>query len=240
MRTHAQAKSDRRELLRDIKNQHRREAKEKIASLRMQGHAARERRKGALRDAKERCRSERLAARERARAMRLRVLEDLKAAMRAERLAARQSCSIRIGDARSIKDEIQRARAELQAEKKYQADLRRIESAHRQRRREAPRITGLERRSESDDEVISNIPADLVALFQRVKRGIKATPRMSRTEVFLKWAEDHPSEVLSAIDDRTDALIRELEEKEREAARALRRGPARARYTPEQLVDVPF
>jgi hypothetical protein len=49
----------------------------------------RRRRKLALREAKERCRAERIAARERARAMRPRVLEELREAMRAERLDAR-------------------------------------------------------------------------------------------------------------------------------------------------------
>ncbi len=134
--------------------------------------------------------------------LRLRVLEDLKATVRAERLAARQSCTVRLGEARGIKDEIQRARAALLAERKYQADLRRIEAAHRQRRREAPGITRLERQGESDDEVRANVPPDLVALFERVKRSIKASPRMSRTEAFLKYAEEHPSEVLEAIDDK--------------------------------------
>jgi hypothetical protein len=119
--------------------------------------------------------------------------------------------------------------------------LRRIEAANRQRRREGPGITRLKRQGESDDEVRANVPPDLVALFERVKRSIKASPRMSRTEAFLKYDEEHPSEVLEAIDDKTDALIRELERKEREAARALRRGPPRPpRYTPEQLEEVPF
>jgi len=64
---------------------------------------------------------------------------------------------------------------------------------------------------------------------------------MSRTEAFLRYAEEHPAEVLNVIDDKTDALIRDLERKEREAARALRRGPSRApRYTPEELAAVPF
>ena len=65
---------------------------------------------------------------------------------------------------------------------------------------------------------------------------------MSRTEAFLKYAEERPAEVLNVIDDQTDALIRELERKEQEAARALRRGPSRAapRYTPEELAAVPF
>src|SRR5579859_5093918 len=126
MRTLAQAKADRRELWRDIKRQHRREAKVKLANLGAQIREARERRKEALRGAKE-SRAERIAARERVRALRLRVLEDLKATVRTERLAARQSCTVRLGEARAIKDEIQRARAELVAERKYQSDLRRIE-----------------------------------------------------------------------------------------------------------------
>jgi hypothetical protein len=48
---------DRRELWRDIKRQHRREAKEKLASLRAEIRSARERRKVALVNAKARCRA---------------------------------------------------------------------------------------------------------------------------------------------------------------------------------------
>jgi hypothetical protein len=147
---------------------------------------------------------------------------------------------VRLGEARAIKDDIGRARAELLAEKAYQADLRRIERANRKRRQEAPRVTRIERQAESDDEVRGNLPAELVPLFERVKRGIKASPRMSRTESFLKYAEEHPDELLVAIDDKTDALVRELEQQEREARRSLRRGSPRPRYTPEQLAEVPF
>lgn len=185
MRTRAQAAMEKRQLWREINRDHRRQAKEKIANPRAQLRDVRQRRKLALRDAKERCRAERITARERARAMRLRVLEGLREAMRAERAAARQSCGVRLGEARAIKDDIQRARAELLAEKHCQADLRRIEQANRQRRQEAPRITRIERQAESNDEVRGNIPPELVALFERVKRGIKASPRMPWTEAFL-------------------------------------------------------
>ena len=148
---------------------------------------------------------------------------------------------MRLGEARGIKDSILRARAELLAEKKYEADLRRIERANRKRRQEAPRVTRIERQAESDDEVRSNIPPELVALFERVKRGIKASPRMSRTEAFLHYAEENPDEVLAAVDDKTDALIRELEEQQRQARRDLRRGPPRSRRRmPEHLTDAPF
>jgi hypothetical protein len=240
VRTRAQAAADKRQLWRDIHREHRVQARKKLSNMREQLREARKRRKAALLAARERCRTERLAARERARALRQRVLEELREAMQREREGARQACSVRLGEARGIKNDIERARAELLAEKQYQADLRRIERSNHLRRKEAPRATHSERQSESDDEVRQNVPNELVPLFERVRKMIKASPRMSRTEAFLKYAEEHPDEVLVAIEDKSDAMIRELEQKEREAHRELRRGPRRPKYTPEQLAEVPF
>jgi hypothetical protein len=63
----------------------------------------------------------------------------------------------------------------------------------------------------------------------------------------LKYVEEHPHEYLDAIEDKTEALIRDLEAQHRDAHRSLRRGPPRAScstgacaYTPEQLAEVPF
>ena len=56
----------------------------------------------------------------------------------------------------------------------------------------------------------------------------------------LHYAEENPDDVLAATDDKTDALIRELEGQYREARRSLRRPAPRPRYTPEQLAEVPF
>jgi hypothetical protein len=64
---------------------------------------------------------------------------------------------------------------------------------------------------------------------------------MSRTEAFLHYAEENPDEVLAAVDDKTDAMIRELEGQQREARRSLRQAPPRrTTYTPEQVAEVPF
>jgi hypothetical protein len=148
------------------------------------------------------------------------------------------------GEARGIKNDIARARAEVLAERSYQRELRTIERTNRKRRLEAPRITRIERHGESDDEVRSNVPADLHPLFERVKKGIKSTPRMTRTEAFLLWAEQHPAEVLAALEDKTEAVIRELEAQHRDTHRSMRRPratpPRRARYSPEELAAVPF
>ena len=230
---------DKKALWRDINREERKKKRALLIELRGQIREARARRKDALVAAKERCRSERLAARERARTLRLRALQELREAVRAERAAARQTCSVKIGQARAIRDDIERARAKHIAEREYQRDLRRIETANRQRRKEHPHATHIERRGESDDEVRANISPDLVPMFDRVKRGIKATPRMSRTEAFLKYAEEHPNEVLADIEDKTEALIREFEHRSREAADFDHKFRSRNRRA-SRLANAPF
>lgn len=231
---------DKKLLFREIERDHRRKAREKLAELRLQIRSARTQRRDAIKNAKERCRSERLAARERARALRIRGLAELREAARLERQAARDVCMLSKNEARK-KDDIERHRGELAAEAKYQADMRRIERSNKSRRQEHPHVTYIERRAEDDDTVRANISPDLVPLFERVKRGIKATPRASRTEIFLKYAEEHPDEVLDVIEDKTEALIRELEARYRETqhdVRVPKRGtPSIAR---EFAADVPF
>ncbi len=209
MPTRKQAAAERRE--------RRRLAKEKLAAIRAELRDARARRKQAAIDAKERCRAERLATRERLRALRMRVLQDLRETSRTEREAARAACAARRAEARAIRDDVGRARAKLAAEKQLEAEMRRIERDERARHVNAPACVAC--RAESDDEVLANIPSDLVALYERVKRLIKPTPRMSRSEAFLKYAETHPDEVLIASQDVADARVRELELRERELAK---------------------
>lgn len=224
-------------LRKDIDKDHRRKARAKLTALRAQLRAARLSRKNAMVEASSRCRAERIAVRDRTRLERLRALEELRRALHAERQAARDACAVRREEAKhATSDAVQRAHGELEAERKYQGDLQRIERGNRERRLATHRASSRERRSESDDEVRVNIPAELVALFERVKRGIKASPRESRTETFLRYAEEHPHEVLAAIDDKTDAVIRDLERQQREVERYVRR----RRYTPAELADVPF
>ncbi len=225
-------------LHRENERDHRRKAKEKLAALRAHLRAARLERKNALDATAARCRSEREAVRERAKMTRLRALEELRQALHAERLAARGTCSVAKDEARrKTIGAVEKARAELEAERKYQEDLQRIERNNRVRVRErVKRSSVAERRSESDDEVRANLPDDLIALFEKVKRGIRVGPRQSRTEAFLKYAEEHPHEVLATLDDKTEQVIRDLERREREATRMARR----RRYTAAELAEVPF
>jgi hypothetical protein len=232
--------------MQQIARDQRRQQREHLVDLRAQVRQARTDRKAALEQARARCRGERLAARQRVQELRERVIRELREAVAAERASARETCSARLGAARGISDRIARVRAQLEAERSYQRDMRRIERANRQRTRAAHRTTAAEHRSQSDDTVAGNIPPELVSLWERVKRSIRGSDRMSRTEAFLEYAESHPEEVLQALDDRTDALVRELEARERDASRAFREAaspsPNFAESTPESYAggDVPF
>ncbi|HEY5261492.1 MAG TPA: hypothetical protein VIJ33_05225 [Solirubrobacteraceae bacterium] len=222
----AAGRRQRRELLQQIAREQRKQQRQHLVDLRAQIRQARAERHAALEQAKARCRAERLAARERVHALRERVLQELRQAVAAERASARETCSVRLSAARGISDRIARVRAELEADRSFQRELRRIERANAQRTRQAHRATAAQHRSESDDVVRSNLPPELVPLWERVKRSIRGSDRMSRTESFLHFVEENPGVYLEAIEDRTEDLVRELEEREREASRSLRELPA--------------
>ena len=219
--------------MQQIAREHRKQQRTHLADLRAQVRQARAERKAALEEAKSRCRAERLAARQRVQAIRQRVLEELRQTVAAERVSARDACTVRLSTARGISDRIARVRAELEAERTFRRDIRRIERANVQRTRQAHRTTAAEHRSQSDEVVLGNIPPELAGLWQRVKRSIHGSDRMSRTESFLKYAEEHPDEVLAVIEDRTNALVRELEARQRDASRALQEPT----FAPEAFVE---
>lgn len=127
------------------------------------------------------------------------------------RAAARSSCDVDLAAATGIAVDIAAARAARDKEAKDQREIRGILRANKK----SARATKAERRSESDDEVMQNIPPELVPLWGRVGPKIKGSARRSRTEAFLEYAESHPSEIIGAEEDATDALIAELEARQR-------------------------
>lgn len=247
MLTRKQAAAHKRELRRAIAKDLKQKDRAKVRTLAEELRAARAKRDEALAHARDRCRDARLAVRARVAALREDARAKLREAVRLEREQARQTCALRKDEARrATLPALERAKKELDAERSYQEDLARIAAANRQRRAELPRASRTERHGESDDEVRANIPPELVPLFERVRRQIKGSARESRTEAFLKYAEEHPGELLSVLDDASDRLVRELEARQREERRAAKRAPATAKtpprrtYTPEELAAVPF
>jgi len=235
--TVAQAKRQRKQLLVEIEREHRRKDREKLKALRGDIRGAKRRRSEAMREAVQRCREERQNVKERAKERRRELREQLREALQGEKLAAREACTARKAEVRSSgATAIQKARELVRAERAYQAELRRLEQRAKKRER---RTAAHEHRAESDDEVRSNIPADLLPLFERVKRTIRGTDRQSRTEAFLRYAEEHPDELVAAMTELSDREIRKLVVEEKRLAKAMR-SPHRYKATAEELAAIPF
>ena len=227
------ATSWKKTLDRQIRAQHRRVSREQLASLRAAIVHAKHERKAAVCRAKNQCKADRLALSVKLKQKRARILARLASVSRQQRDLARKTCSRELQSAKGLASKVERARAELLAERKFRREMRRIEASNRAAHKEHKRASAVERRGESDEQVAVNIPESYHALWNRVRGSIRGTPRMSRTEAFMKYAEEHPDEVLESLDDATDRLVRQLERREREAARAARRRP-------EETAEVPF
>jgi len=167
------------------------------------------------------------------------------ATVKAVRDASRERFALVVAKARALRDEErERARSSCRAgvvaldadekralddairilanERHHQASLARWERSAKAR--EKPKRTGRETKSESDGAVIANLPAELHAVFRKVRKVIKASPRRSRTEAFLEWLEENPGEA--------DAIRFELAEKELSAELRAESKRERARLSP--------
>lgn len=243
MLSNQEAKRQRRQLFKEIAAEHKRKDRDTLKRLRHEIRHVKERRKAAMRDAVTFCRAGRVGARQRAkqRALELRAAakEAIRLARIEERQAARLSCDRRKQEIReSPATSVEKARAAVKAERRYQKDLQRIEGELRARARKQ-RTTSVERSQESDDEVRQNIPADLLPLFERVKRSIKGSTRQSRTEAFMLYAEENPHEVVDAQEGLAQREIARLIREEAALSRAMR-SPQRYKPTAAELAAIPF
>lgn len=226
-------KFSKRELKREIERDLTTKARETLAKLKEKIAAARERRRKTSTRAAQRCRVARQAVRERQKAERAQIRQRLNAAFAEERQKLRQRCDARKTKIRSIGGRAEDAALrEWDEERRYQRDLQRAEAGFRRKTAAAERRSAKERRAESDDAVRSNIPAELLGLFERVKRSVHGTPHMSRTEAFLHWVEENPDEVLAIqqadAEKRFRRLVAEQSRLERAQARQLRGAVRRA------------
>lgn len=207
---------DKKALGREIERDLRAKARAKIVELRERIRTAKKDRKVAIVNVKQSCK----IGRERAKLLRVEALAAAKEAGRLAREAAKSECSANTKAAKSQRP-IDEARIALESEQADQRALRRIDRGNRQRASERKATTAKTHRSESDDEVRANLPADLLPLFERMKKSIKGSARRSRTEEFLEYAETHEGEVLEALTEdgeaAVDRLVAELEARERRA-----------------------
>jgi hypothetical protein len=232
----AAARRERQRTARELKRTERERYKKRLEGHRETEREAKRRRRADLELARAMCRENAAAAKEAADAVYKRAHAALLAKRKATKADARTGCQGSKAQIRAQADRQIRESKRLRAEEKaFRAELERIERGNRQRTR--PRSSSSERRSESADEVRQNIPAHLQPLWKRVGKSIKATERKSRTEAFMQYAEENPSEAIQAQESDADRQFRrELEEHERAERRA--RGGSRRRSS--ESAHVPF
>lgn len=160
------------------------------------------------RDRRRKVRERLLALKDEIKAARLKRDEQIRAVQidcKLKREELRQSCALRRNRARATgAAEVEERRGVLQSEKGYERQIRNADRPRQLRR------TTAEKRQESDDEVRSNLEPDMVRVFDSVRRHIKGTPRKSRTEAFLQWAEENPGEVFDIMQHDADRYLSQL------------------------------
>ncbi len=188
-----------------------------IRELRDRIRGAQRRRKQALRDVRRQCRAARVRLRQQIQDRKIAARAALKNEITSMRTEARTRCKRRIERVRELGgSSVHQERARLRHQENLNQEIARTEGRLRRKHARAERTV----RAESDDEVRSNLPDELVPVFDRVKKSIHGSPHMSRTEKFLHWAEENPDEVVSIqmmdADLAVERMIRDLQEQERQ------------------------
>lgn len=211
-----------------IKAEQARIAHADLAAVRARIAEIKHRRAETLARVRAHCKAERVRVREATKAKRRAERERIEAEIRAMRQAERNKCAARAYRVKHDAGELlEYERAELARERRQQRLNRRVEL---HRARELRKVTALERRRESDDEVRANIDPELLPIWERVKSKIRAPAGASRTEAFLHWLHENADEVWRIRGEHAEAELGALLKRERLAQREAakhRRRPAK-------------
>lgn len=228
--------NDRKKLQRELAEDLREKDRAALGLLRARIKHARVERKGMLRVARQSCHTARAALKERQAVQRAEFVQ----AQRFERVLERTTCSTGKESAKAKGAELElEAQRTLKDERALQRQVRRAGKAPALK----VRSTARERTQEDDDAVRGNLPPELVPVFDKVSRKIKGTPKRTRTEAFLDWAEENPDEIIAVQQAVADKGLRELLKQQRELGRTVR-STTRYKQSPEQIAEllagVPF
>jgi hypothetical protein len=207
--------------------------------------AAERRQREAIRTVVKRCKLNRGRVRNQVKAYRQTERERINREVAEMRDKARRVCDARKQAVRRAGLSVRaRKEAELEAERRLQGELARA-AKHAEQRKAKFQRSAREVQAESDDHVRANIDAELLPVFERVKRSIRGDAHKSRTEAFLEFVESNPADVLvlqqEAADTEVRRLLAEQAKHEREAAQRRKRNykPSAAELA-EYLAEVPF
>lgn len=158
-----------------------------------------------------------------ARAQRREAVKGVKVQCRIAREKLRTVCARRAAAAKARGAEAIAARRREAAEARETDKLVKRGDARHRRGVIKARSSSEERRQESDDEVVRNLPAALVPVFAKVRRYVKGGPRRSRTEAFLEWVEENPGEVYAIQGAQAERDLAKLIAEHDRASRLARR-----------------
>jgi hypothetical protein len=164
------------------------------------------------------CREDRAAVREHVREMRERALADVQSHGRTARAAAHLIRVTRLEEAkRTLRSEVERWRAETQAERKYKDEIARITREENERKRE---IHAAHAQSEAAAVLRLALFGKLGPLFE--KASIVQVPGESRAEAVYRHAERNIGKVHAALEPRAEQAIAETTRAVAEAEKAVR------------------
>lgn len=233
---------ERARFLKDVAKSLKDKDREQLSKLREQIAKVKKRRRSALALVRAKCRNLRAGVRQRVAAYRAQERERVNAEVERMRNHARELCELRKRAVQSAGGKVERkARQELTAERMLQRDLK----TAAQWEKRTLKATKRQVQAESDDEVRGNIDPELVPVFEKVKRSIKGSDRISRTEAFLQWLEENPGDAVAIQQQVADVELKRLLREQRQAETEAKRRRAR-RYKPTKaelaaaLAEVPF
>jgi hypothetical protein len=188
---------DKKRLAKEIESSRRTALKSRLAELSALIKAAREQRREAVKGVRMQCR----VAREKLRTV-----------------CARRAQSAKLRGTEAV------AARKREADEARETDklIRRADSRHRTGVVKA-RSSSAERRQESDDEVVRNLPESLVPVFSKMRKHVKGGPRRTRTEAFLEWVEENPGEVYAMQGEQAERDLAKLVAEHERATRLSRR-----------------
>lgn len=228
------ATSERRKLQKELADHLREKDRAQLGLLRAKIKSARVERRHMVHIARTSCRTALVSLRERQAIER----QELTAEHQAERAIGRTVCATGKTGAKSKGLELEGvAKRTLKEERIYQRQIRNAG------KKPPERSSARERSQEDDDAVRRNLPEELVPVFDKHRKAFKSTPKKSRTEAFLEWAEENPDEILLVQQAAADKDLRALLKQQRELGRGVR-SARRYTQTPEELEQllaaVPF
>jgi hypothetical protein len=185
------------------------------------------------------CRAGRARARAAVKLLREQTMAELGERVRALREAERGTCQVSQSNARAaVTAALHKAQDELRNWSGY------VRSRYGRKRR-APGVPSAaelrrEAREESDDAVRRNVGPELAAVFDRVRKNIKAGPRRSRTEAFLEWVESNPDEAHAIVYANSELELERMIRQQQELERRLGNRYADDADLASALGEVPF